>query len=1242
MKYSDLIKFEPIETTIQLRHADEKKAARQHVSTYVISDEMAEKMADIIVPQLQFDQPMDNKGLLVVGNYGTGKSHLMSVISGIAQDSEIASLLIHPNVSKTVQQIAGKFKVIRTEIGSTEMSLRGILVAELEETLEKMGISYTFPPVNEITNNKRALEDMMSAFHQTYPDMGLLLVVDELLDYLRTRRDQELILDLNFLREIGEVCRDLKFRFIAGVQEAIFDSPRFSFVADSIRRVKDRFEQILIVQKDVKFVVSNRLLKKTADQHHTISAYLSRFSKCYTRMNEQMDEFASLFPIHPDYFRIFEQIRAIEKREILKTLSIAMKRRLDMDVPDNEPGFIAYDTYWRTLRENPSFRSIPDIRAVIDCSQVLESRIQQVFTRPAYKPMAIRIIHALSVHRLTMGDINAPLGATSVELRDSLCLYTPGIEDMGGDPADDLLTQIDVVLKEILKTVSGQFISYNRENFQYYIDLKKTEDFDALIRNKSESLDKATLDRYYYEAIKRLLECTDHTYVSGYRIWEHELEWIERKAARQGYLFFGAPNERSTAAPPRDFYLYFIQPLAPPKFKDQKKLDEVFFNLTGTDEEYKESLEGYAAAFELASISSGQTKKTYENKANSFLNSLLKWFNEHLATVFNVTYQGKSRALLEWVKGQNLRKLTGISPHERINFRDLVNTVSAICLSGHFSDQAPEYPAFSMLVTSSNRYLAAQDALGWIAGKLKTKQGIAVLDALKLLDGDRLEPDKSPYAKFITDIFNKKEQGHVINHNEIITENYGVEFMAPDSFRLEPEWVVVLLAALVHSGDIVLALPGKKYDASNLSEIAGVQINDLAEFKHIEKPKDWNLPALQALFELMHLPPGYAQLITQGKTEPVQELQSETGKAVKRLVMIKQQVQTGILLWGQNLLTQAETENFLTQFEEGKSFLESLQVYSTPGKLKNFRYSKKEVINKQSSLSVLEKINRYQMLINDLNSLTAYVSMAEAILPDNHEWVVQTRKVRTGILTDISDPEKREKADFRQKAVKKISDLKKSYIKIYMDFHTKARLGVSENKRKNSLMKDERLEKLLRLSGIELMPISKLRDFQNRLSNLTPCYKLTLAELENMPQCPHCGFNPAKEPFSYSVKNLLDVLDNELGNMVSEWIQTLFQNLNAPVIKENMSLLKPGHKKLINDFLKTKSFPDSIGKDLIGSVQEVLSGLVKIEIDTVNLRDALLSGGSPATVDEINARFNKFIKESIKGKDLSKVRIVLN
>ncbi|MGB4175187.1 MAG: DUF6079 family protein, partial [Bacillota bacterium] len=450
MKYKDLVQFDPIETVVQLRHADEVDRARQLVQSYVISEEMGERLVNLVIPQLQFDKPMDNKGLLVVGNYGTGKSHLMSVISAVAENADMVDYLSDKSVAEAARRIGGRFKVIRTEIGSTTMRLRDIVASVLEESLARIGVSYSFPPADRTFSNKRAFEDLMEAFHRVYPDYGLLLVVDELLDYLRTRKDQELILDLNFLREIGEVCRDLRFRFIAGVQEALFDNPRFSFVADTVRRVKDRFEQVLIARRDIKFVVAERLLKKTPDQKEKIREYLTPFAKFYGRMNERIDEFVRLFPVHPDYIDTFERVVTAEKREVLKTLSMAMRKLLDQEVPTDRPGIIAYDSYWDTLRENPSFRADPDIKAVIDCSQVLESRIQQAFTRPNYKPMALRIIHALSVHRLTTGDIYSTLGATAEELRDSLCLYQTGVEELGGDPADDLLSQVQTVLREII------------------------------------------------------------------------------------------------------------------------------------------------------------------------------------------------------------------------------------------------------------------------------------------------------------------------------------------------------------------------------------------------------------------------------------------------------------------------------------------------------------------------------------------------------------------------------------------------------------------------------------------------------------------------------------------------------------------------------------------------------------------------------------------------------------------------
>jgi hypothetical protein len=403
------------------------------------------------------------------------------------------------------------------------------------------------------------------------------------------------------------------------------------------------------------------VLKKTGEQQAKIHAYLTPFTKFYGRMNERMDEFVRLFPVHPDYIDTFERVTAVEKREVLKTLSREIKKVLEYDLPTIDsspgphhsslllpPGLIAYDGYWTNLYENPSFRAVPDIKAVIDCSQVLEARIRQAFTRPVYKPMALRLIHALSVHRLTTGDIYAPLGATAEELRDTLCLYQPGIEDLGGDPADDLLSQVETVLREIHKTVSGQFISSNPDNRQYYLDLKKTDDFDALIEKRADSLDASQFDRYYYEALKRVMECTDQTYVTGYKIWQHELTWLERKAARQEYLFFGAPNERSTAIPPRDFYLYFIQPFDAPRFKDEKKPEELFLRLAGKDEVFRAALKSFAAALDLASTASGHAKSTYESKASSFLRDLVQWLQKNMTTAFEITYQGRTRSMMEW------------------------------------------------------------------------------------------------------------------------------------------------------------------------------------------------------------------------------------------------------------------------------------------------------------------------------------------------------------------------------------------------------------------------------------------------------------------------------------------------------------------------------------------------------------------------------------------------------------------
>ena len=106
MKYSELISFNPIEDVIQLTTANDNDLARKYVETYVMSDAMSEALQAPVIDQLQMDEVIDNKGILVVGNYGTGKSHLMSVISSVASDANNLQYLRNRNFAKRMEPVA--------------------------------------------------------------------------------------------------------------------------------------------------------------------------------------------------------------------------------------------------------------------------------------------------------------------------------------------------------------------------------------------------------------------------------------------------------------------------------------------------------------------------------------------------------------------------------------------------------------------------------------------------------------------------------------------------------------------------------------------------------------------------------------------------------------------------------------------------------------------------------------------------------------------------------------------------------------------------------------------------------------------------------------------------------------------------------------------------------------------------------------------------------------------------------
>ena len=1251
MKYQELIQFESLDTVIQLLDANRAAPREKLVSSYILSTEMADRINSIIIPQLQFDDPRDNKGILVVGNYGTGKSHLMAVISSIAEDAALVDALGNEAVRQQAVQIAGRFQVIRTEIGAITRNLRDTVIAELEIFLEDRDIAYKFPASNELTNHKDAFANMMAAFAEKYPDQGLLFVIDELLDFLRRKNQQELIYDLSFLREIGEVCKDLRFRFIAGVQEAIFDSSLFAFYGSEVRRVRERFETISIVKEDIKYVVSQRLLKKTVDQAAIIREHISPFTKFYSGMNEKIEDFVNLFPIHPDYIDTFESLRTIEKREILRALSATMKAMLDRDVPENEPALVAFDSYWAALCTDPSFRTLPDVKAVIDCSRVLEERVTLSLPHKQFLPMAIRIIHGLSLHRLTVGDIYSGIGASAVELRDRLCLYNALIAEMGGDEPDkDLLTNIETVINEVYATVNGQFITKNQDSSQYYLDLKKSDDYDAKVEQRAASLSPAQIDEFYYRALMECLECPSNTFRPGFKIWPHSIIWYPRKASRRGYLFLGSPNERSTTVPPLDFYIYFLEPYTRNDWLDEKKRDEVFFTLVTNDDEFESILKLYGGAVEQEKTSSGDAKRAYRSIGDSYLKKLVSWLKNNRDTAFSIIYQGQRISMGDFTAKRNLRTITGIADNDLLNFKEFIDVIAEQCLEPYFTDRAPEYPTFSILVTEQNRAQAAQEALKSIASGNMTYQAKAVLSALGLFDGNGITPTDSIYSKYILSLRQEKKNGdarlpgQVINRDEIIATNFGVEYFSHISSRLEVEWVVVVLAALVYAGEIVLVTSTAKYDAGKLQELAREPLDALIAFKHLEQSKEYNLPALQAVISLFGLPSGLAVKITQGDNDSVAQLQDAIARTIRRIVTVQHETREGIRFWDFNLLDLLNLQGEIASLGTAKDFFESLQRFNSPGKIKNLALSVSDISFYNTIPDIIEMLDEALDFSQKNAPQVAWIKEAAICLQPTDPWLNKVEKAKKTIQGQVLELAHITAADIRGVAAQAalvLNELKADYIAAYSTLHSRARLNASDEKKKTRLLGDPGFLALDALSKIAILPKRQMEEFRQAMNSLIPCTKLTATDLRTAPVCPYCGYKPVLDSMQRSASKTVDAAEEAVDTMLNDWTAILINNLDNSSVKENMQLLRANDKLALDDFIATKQLPSPLTNDFIIALNEALSTLTKVQLSIEDIGKALQRNDGPLTPGELKDLFSNYIDELARGKDPNKVRIVI-
>jgi cytochrome b subunit of formate dehydrogenase len=471
MNYSEIIKFEPAEFPLRLQAAVDPDAAVSLIDNLVVSDELASYLAHVVFHYLSGDQAAQDTGLLVVGPPSSGKTHVIAAASSIAEYIGLADRLPHPQAVQAALPVAGRFKVVRTRLQDNATDLRThvcLCLAEALPTLAPLGL---VPVEARLANPEDFLADLLAEFQRVFPGLGLLLVVDDLEEYVCGASSRAIAKDLAFLRQIGQVNPRLRFRFIAGLRYLQAGDDRTLAVEGFIRQAIDCFVQVPLTPQHAASVVIDRVLKKTVAQRELVRDHLLRFATCYPELASRIEEFINCYPIHPDCLPMMGQFDRNGRWQAVPAVSHVLRRLWPQPIPNDGPGIVSSDEFWAGLLQDPAYASEAEFEAVRHSVKKLETRALQSIVLPQHQMLAFRLIHFLGIHRLTAPDVYTRSGLTSEQLRDLLCVPPAWAGKHAATSPARLSDLIATVLSKLGagEEGRGRLLAFDEATQQYYL-----------------------------------------------------------------------------------------------------------------------------------------------------------------------------------------------------------------------------------------------------------------------------------------------------------------------------------------------------------------------------------------------------------------------------------------------------------------------------------------------------------------------------------------------------------------------------------------------------------------------------------------------------------------------------------------------------------------------------------------------------------------------------------------------------
>lgn len=1179
---------------------------KELVSSYIISEGLEQQIIDF------FDnlKKPRHKAVKIIGNYGSGKSHLIAFLVSVINKPELRSLIKNKSVKIAADKIERSFFTVQFELQPVDVDLSIFFFREIEKQIEQ-AYGFKIPKYDKekTLNFKDHLAEIISYLKEKDSTKGLLVVIDEVSDFLQAKESFKIKRDFQFLRVIAQVCQDQDLLLAISMQEDIYSSPKLKEIAGDEDRISQRFQNIVIRREAVKKVISQRIVPKTKEQEIEIENKLQPYINKIEDVANNQEEYIELFPFTPVLLNLFHELPFFEKRGIIQFAQTELKYVIDKPFPY----FFTFDRIFDILANNPNNRNLEGVYDLVNTVNIVLQKITANLDKSIHTD-AFKLVKGLAVYSLWSRGQN---GATAKELAEQLLIIPE-------NNAFEAFTQVALIVQKIRRITDGFYIKVVQDKVtgNDYIKFDPAidgQDPDERIDNEIIAVggDVDKQETVLFEQINEILG--NDYYKNNPNVFEDEATWTSVKSFRKGLIVFQRKGQEIKSLDKADYVINFISPFSktPPIKYTENQLN---IKLNVGKQENIEIIKRIVAIKSLIS-------------KNILVAAMNKRLNDTINGVRNPAGHinpGIKYRIAMWVQHISEAELNGsklsIKSTLGKDFNNLSEVMSELkekLFDKLFNTDFPEHPKYAETLSSNNIDLTLTNISQEISnGNFRNLnyRSKNFLDTMNLLN-ENGDPDvgSNKITQLILTIINAKK-GKVVDVQKGI-----VDELSKPPYGLEPQIVYFLLVVLTTLGKVSLkGRGGDEIDISNIKE-KFKSINQFDNIIYVAKKDDLSYDFAQNILNALGLN-GAKMLHEKYRNDAFTEYKNRINEINQKI----RDVESLIAKLNKKPSSNLNLDSVKRAFDEIKTIDWQTLDISNHAKFKTIENLKLDLSKVKKLLSLLDNLiialSEYN---SDIHKGIMFMSDALDIMKANKEFVID-EEIETNLeqlyndtLHIVKDFDKFMRLSERFPLSGKIKKFKDIYVKdfylpaLHNTIGNKVNWMPLENYRKHPLF-----EKAKVLSKADCNLKQKLHSKIN-LWNTLLSLRVVIVDAERLYDVPFDTVsNFMKIERNYQeIATESENINKNIENIYSEYAQTIIEEIKRKSTQLNVVNISKEYKTVINEIIETEELPDNISSQLIDAINKLFVNIKVVKLNKEKITKELFKQDELLTFEQIRKSF---------------------